>query len=210
MEQTNTVVPLTDTGEMDEAIQEFLVESEENLSQVERDLVDLESHPEQQETLASIFRAIHTIKGTCSFLGYSKLESLAHSGETLLSLVRDGELPLTNDIARALLTMVDAVRHMLAAIEQTRSDGTEEYQDLKNVLVALQKGEAASVATKESGQSVVSSQSCDVQEVAPVSAEDSKRSVGAEPLASDGKVVPVSQTQSAVKESKVEPLGCRW
>ena len=126
-------------GEMDAAVQEFLVESDENLSQVERDLVDFEGHPEQQETLASIFRAIHTIKGTCSFLGYSKLESLAHTGETLLSLVRDGELPLRNDIASALLTMVDAVRHMLAAIEQTGSDGTEEYQDLKNVLVALQK-----------------------------------------------------------------------
>ena len=56
--------------EMDEAIKEFLIESDENLSAVERDLVDFEENPEQQDTLASIFRAIHTIKGTCSFLGY--------------------------------------------------------------------------------------------------------------------------------------------
>ena len=86
------------------AVSEFLIESDENLSQVERDLVDLEGTPEQ-ETLSSIFRAIHTIKGTCAFLGYSKLESLAHTGETLLSLVRDGELVLTSQITSTLLTM---------------------------------------------------------------------------------------------------------
>ena len=135
-------------GEMDAAIQEFLVESDENLSTVEQDLVDLEGHPDQQETLANIFRAIHTIKGTCSFLGYSKLESLAHTGETLLSLVRDGDRALTNDVATALLNMVDAVRQMLRAIEETGNDGTEEYQDLKNMLIALQKGEAPSSPTE--------------------------------------------------------------
>ena len=128
-------------GEMDAAISEFLVESDENLSQVERDLVDLEETPEQ-ETLASIFRAIHTIKGTCAFLGYTKLESLAHTGETLLSLVRDGELSLTPDITSALLAMVDAIRQMLTCIEQAGDDGTEDYVDLKERLVALQSGSA--------------------------------------------------------------------
>ena len=128
-------------GEMDAAISEFLVESDENLSQVERDLVDLEDTPEQ-ETLASIFRAIHTIKGTCAFLGYTKLESLAHTGETLLSLVRDGELSLTPDITSALLAMVDAIRQMLTSIEQDGNDGTEDYVDLKERLVALQSGSA--------------------------------------------------------------------
>ena len=126
-------------GEMDAAISEFLVESDENLSQVERDLVDLEDTPEQ-ETLASIFRAIHTIKGTCAFLGYTKLESLAHTGETLLSLVRDGELSLTPDITSALLAMVDAIRQMLTSIEQEGNDGTEDYAELKERLVALQSG----------------------------------------------------------------------
>ena len=128
-------------GEMDAAISEFLVESDENLSQVERDLVDLEDTPEQ-ETLASIFRAIHTIKGTCAFLGYTKLESLAHTGETLLSLVRDGELSLTPEITSALLAMVDAIRQMLTRIEQDGNDGTEDYVDLKERLVALQTGSA--------------------------------------------------------------------
>ncbi len=136
-------------SEMDEAIQEFLVESDENLSQVERDLLELETHPDGQDILANIFRAIHTVKGTCSFLGYSKLESLAHTGETLLSLLRDGDLSLTPDIASALLKMVDAIRQMLTCIQESGVDGDEEYSDLKGLLTRLQKGGDAS-PTEES------------------------------------------------------------
>ena len=131
-------------SEMDEAIQEFLVESDENLSQVERDLLELETHPEGQDVLASIFRAVHTVKGTCSFLGYSKLESLAHTGETLLSLLRDGDISLTPDIASALLKMVDAIRQMLTCIQESGNDGEEEYSELKALLTELQKGREAS------------------------------------------------------------------
>jgi len=123
---------------MDEAIQEFLIESDENLSQVERDLLLLENHPEGQDALASIFRAIHTVKGTCSFLGYAKLESLAHTGETLLSLVRDEEIALTPEIITALLTMVDAIRKMLACIQERNTDGDDEFWELKALLTKLQ------------------------------------------------------------------------
>ncbi len=141
-------------SEMDLAIQEFLVESDENLNAVERDLVDFEGHPEQGDTLASIFRAIHTIKGTCSFLGYSNLENLAHVGETLLSLVRDGEITLTNKISSALLSMVDAVRQMLASIERTGNDGAEDYAELKAVLVALQDGEVSEDMASDEGRTL--------------------------------------------------------
>ena len=131
-------------SEMDEAIQEFLVESDENLSQVERDLLELETHPDGLDILASIFRAVHTVKGTCSFLGYSKLESLAHTGETLLSLLRDGDISLNPDIASALLKMVDAIRQMLSCIQESGNDGEEEYSELKALLTELQKGGNAS------------------------------------------------------------------
>jgi len=193
-------------GEMDAAIQEFLVESDENLSQVERDLVDFEGHPEQQETLASIFRAIHTIKGTCSFLGYSKLESLAHTGETLLSLVRDGELALSNEIANALLSMVDAVRQMLAAIEQTGNDGTEEYQDLKKVLVALQKGETAPPATETSEPSFLSAEPLEAQEKTPeASGGTPKQATDAGRALVEDSLAPALQPPSSSDDPKVEP-----
>ena len=137
-------------SEMDEAIQEFLIESDENLSQVEQDLLELETNPDGQDILANIFRAVHTVKGTCSFLGYSKLESLAHTGETLLSLLRDGDITLTPAIASALLKMVDAIRQMLTCIQETTMDGEEEYGELKALLTELQKGDAASSSESDS------------------------------------------------------------
>ena len=133
-------------SEFDAAIAEFLIESDENLSAVERDLVDLEGHPGQEEIIASIFRAIHTIKGTCSFLGYSKLEKVAHTGETLLSLIRDGELPLVPDITSALLAMVDAIRQILSSIESKGHDGENAYPELIQQLTALQTGSQSTSA----------------------------------------------------------------
>jgi two-component system, chemotaxis family, sensor kinase CheA len=130
-------------GEFDAAIAEFLIESDENLSQVEADLVDLEGHPGQEDIIASIFRAIHTVKGTCSFLGYKKLEKVAHTGETLLSMVRDGDLPLSPDITTALLAMVDAIRQMLTSIEGAGNDGDQEFTELIARLTALQTGSPA-------------------------------------------------------------------
>jgi HPt (histidine-containing phosphotransfer) domain-containing protein len=73
----------------DEIVREFLVESAENLDLLDRELVRLEKDPRNRDTLASVFRTIHTIKGTCGFLGFTKLESVAHVGENLLSKLRD-------------------------------------------------------------------------------------------------------------------------
>jgi len=74
----------------DDIVREFLVESSENLDLLDRELINLEKDPGNRGMLASIFRTIHTIKGTCGFLGFTKLESVAHVGENLLSKLRDG------------------------------------------------------------------------------------------------------------------------
>ncbi|WP_370290473.1 chemotaxis protein CheW [Nocardioides sp.] len=105
-----------------EIIAEFLVESHENLDQLDRDLVELEQQPDSRERLSSIFRTIHTIKGTSGFLAFNRLEQLTHVGETLLSRLRDGEQVMTPAIAEALLTMVDTVRSLLEGIERTGRD----------------------------------------------------------------------------------------
>ncbi len=126
--------------DMSPIISEFLTESYENLDQLDQDLVDLEANPEEKSLLASIFRTIHTIKGTCGFLGFTKLESIAHVGENLLSKLRDGELVMTQDIANSLLTMVDAVREILANIENDRSEGGIDYSDLVELMTYLQSG----------------------------------------------------------------------
>ena len=94
----------------DPIIDDFLVESYENLDRLDQDLIVLEEDPENREILANIFRTIHTIKGTAGFLNFGKLESLSHVGENLLSKLRDGELALTEERTSALLSMVDAIR----------------------------------------------------------------------------------------------------
>jgi two-component system, chemotaxis family, sensor kinase CheA len=90
----------------DDIVKEFLVESGENLDSLGRELVKLEQDPGNRETLSSIFRTIHTIKGTCGFLGFAKLERVAHAGENLLSLLRDGAIGITAERTTALLTLV--------------------------------------------------------------------------------------------------------
>jgi two-component system chemotaxis sensor kinase CheA len=132
--------PLMD--ENDEVLQEFLVESYENLDRLDQDLVALERTPDDVSTLSSIFRTIHTIKGTCGFLGFSKLESVTHVGEGLLSRLRDRELELDADIVSGLLKLVDAVRGMLGKIEESGSEGDGLYDDLVAELGRLQRGES--------------------------------------------------------------------
>jgi two-component system chemotaxis sensor kinase CheA len=124
----------------DEILREFLVESHEGLDQLDREFVELEREPNARGRIATIFRTIHTIKGTSGFLGFSKLEALTHAGETLLSRLRDGELTLTSDITTTLLTLVDVVRGMLRVIEASGSDGEGKNQELIERLSLLASG----------------------------------------------------------------------
>src|SRR6476659_9958389 len=103
--------------ELDDIIKEFLIESYENLDRLDQDLLALEEIPDDRSRLSSVFRAIHTIKGTSGFLAFNKLEHVTHVGESLLVLLRDGKLRLNSLIASALLAMVDAVRQIMANIE---------------------------------------------------------------------------------------------
>ena len=122
-----------------EIVKDFLVESYENLDRLDRDLVELEKNPQDRDALAGVFRTIHTIKGTCGFLGFGKLEKVAHVGENLLSRLRDGQLALNPEITTALLGMVDAVRQMLKEIDTTGSDGDVDYPELREQLTRLQE-----------------------------------------------------------------------
>ncbi|MGD9701942.1 MAG: chemotaxis protein CheW [Acidimicrobiia bacterium] len=128
-----------DNSELDEVIAEFLVESRENLDQLDQALVSLEQVSDPN-VLAAIFRTIHTIKGTAGFLGFSTLESVTHVGENLLSKLRDGELALTTQVTDALLAMADAVRGILDAVEAGGDEGTAEHADLVDRLHRLDRG----------------------------------------------------------------------
>jgi two-component system chemotaxis sensor kinase CheA len=102
--------------------------------------VKLESKPSSKELLASIFRTIHTIKGSCGFLGFACLEKVAQAGESLRSLLRDGKLGLSEEVTSGLLAMVDAVHCMLAEIQAREHDGENDYPELRERLKQLQGG----------------------------------------------------------------------
>src|SRR5580692_10398173 len=114
-------------SEMDAIIDQFVIESRENLDRLERDLVYLEKNPTSHEYLASIFRAVHSIKGATGFLDFPKLGALAHVGEALLSRLRDGILVVNPQITSGLLAMVDCMRQILFNIEKTRAEGEGDY-----------------------------------------------------------------------------------
>ena len=137
---------MNDTGEL---VKEFLIESEENLDRLDQDFVALERDPQASpaERLGSIFRTIHTIKGTCGFLGFGKLESVTHVGESLLARLRNGELAVNTEIISGLLAMVDAVRQILSQIESTGQEGSGDYSQVVANLTRLNSAQPAEAPT---------------------------------------------------------------
>ena len=133
------------TNDNREFVQEFLVESTENLDQLDRDLIALEQAPSDEERLASIFRTVHTIKGNSGFFGFSKLGALTHSGEHLLGRLRDGKLSVDGRVTGSLYSMVDAVRAILRSIEATGAEGDEDFRELAQTLTAVAAGESAAL-----------------------------------------------------------------
>src|SRR3954452_6812124 len=131
---------------LDDIVEEFLVESHENLDQLDTDLVALEQEPNSRERLSSIFRTIHTIKGTSGFLAFNRLEEVTHVGENMLSRLRDGELALTPTRTSVLLQMVDIVRSLLTSIEATGGEGSVDVSAAVAAISAAMEDEPAAEA----------------------------------------------------------------
>jgi two-component system chemotaxis sensor kinase CheA len=119
----------TDKGDVDDLTKEFLAESFEGLDRMDRCLTELETRPDDANLLGEIFRAVHTIKGTTGFLGFSRLERLAHAGETLLGGLRDGRLIADEELVSGLLQLMDGLRVILQLIETTGTEGVRVDDD---------------------------------------------------------------------------------
>jgi len=126
-------------SELDEALKEFLIECQENLSRVDLELLELEKSTDP-ELVKSIFRVMHTIKGSAGFLGLSKLEKLTHAGENLLSKIRDGQFKANQQITTTLLQVVDATRLILSSLEKDGSEGNFSNDTLVENLHILAEG----------------------------------------------------------------------
>ncbi|GEA90169.1 hypothetical protein CCE01nite_41180 [Cellulomonas cellasea] len=132
--------------DMDDIVREFLVESHENLDQLDQDLVALEESPGSRELLGSVFRTIHTIKGTAGFLAYGRLERVTHAGENLLVELRDGKRSMDQATTDVLLRLVDVVREILTAIAADSTEGAVDIDGVLDAVGRLQAGRDGSDA----------------------------------------------------------------
>src|SRR5882672_4055031 len=109
---------------MDDLLREFLTETAENIAILDVELIKLEQNPNDPSLLSSIFRLVHTIKGTCGFLGLPRLEKVAHAGENILGKFRDGELPVTPHAVSLILLSLDTIKGLLAYLEQHEAEAS--------------------------------------------------------------------------------------
>ncbi|MET0278566.1 MAG: chemotaxis protein CheW, partial [Pseudorhodoplanes sp.] len=121
---------------MDELLRDFLTETHESLDTVDVELVRFEQEPNNAEILANIFRLVHTIKGTCGFLGLPRLAALAHAAESLMGKFRDG-LPVTQDAVTLILSTIDRIKQILDALEEQQREPNGADTDLIGKLDAM-------------------------------------------------------------------------
>jgi two-component system chemotaxis sensor kinase CheA len=133
---------------MDDLLREFLTETGEHLDVVDVELVRFERDPNNETILRNIFRLVHTIKGTCGFLGLPRLEALAHAAETLMGKFRDG-MPVTSEAVTLILATLDRIKQILAELERTAAEPEGGDGDLIENLETLTLAEPAPLGLPE-------------------------------------------------------------
>lgn len=135
---------------MDDLIVDFITETNESLEVVDAELVRFEANPSERKTLDNIFRLVHTVKGTCGFLGLERLAAVAHAGETLLGRFRDGVLDVTPHAVTLVLKAIDRIKEIIAGIEQEGSEPAGNDEDLISELGDMSEGRhPAQIAAKQ-------------------------------------------------------------
>src|SRR5271170_3757301 len=114
---------------MDDLLREFLTETNESLERVDAELVRFEQDPNNGQILGNIFRLVHTIKGTCGFLGLPRLETLTHAAETLMAKFRDG-MPVTTEAVTVILSTIDRIKTILDGLETLEQEPAGNDGDL--------------------------------------------------------------------------------
>jgi len=129
---------------MDELLAEFLTETGEGLDQLDVELVRFEQEPNNAEMLNTIFRLVHTVKGTCGFLGLNRLAKLAHAAETLMGQYRDGT-PVTVEGVSVILASIDRIKEILTGLDRDGAEPPGSDADLIGRLQMLALGEPDAV-----------------------------------------------------------------
>ncbi len=145
-------------GFEEDVLKDFITEAKENLERLDEEFVELEQRPEDRELLSSIFRTIHTIKGTAGFFGFKTLEAIAHFAEDILSKLRDGLVVADEETIDVLLKAVDYIKAIIAALEETGKEPVDETYldflvDLRNFAEKVaKKAESGDTQTGDKSQ----------------------------------------------------------
>jgi len=131
---------------MDELLSEFLTETSESLATLDVELVKLEQEPNNPELIDNIFRLVHTIKGTCGFLGLPRLEAVAHSSENVLGKIRDHTLDVTPEAVTLILGSLDRIKDILSILEETEAEPEGSDSDLIQQLDTMAEGGTTAAA----------------------------------------------------------------
>ncbi|XZE19606.1 chemotaxis protein CheW [Pirellulaceae bacterium SH449] len=128
---------------------EFVIESYDNLEQIERDLVSIERDPSSSDLVHAIFRNLHTIKGSSGFFGYANVEKLAHSAENLLGKLRTGNLEMSGAISDLMFSTVDTLRRYLQKIDREGTDGANIAEELIDAINSASGLDLSSLDSKD-------------------------------------------------------------
>ena len=157
---------------MDDLLADFLTETNEGLASLDTALLQLERNPANSAVLSEVFRTVHTIKGTCGFLGLPRLEGVAHAAENVLGLWRDGSLAVTQSGISLILSAADRIKQIVAGLEGAGTEPVGDDTALKAALAAAATGEAPPAAP--AAQAAIAA--------TPVEAVAAVRAVAADPV----------------------------
>ena len=198
---------------MDDLVAEFLTETNESLDELDVDLVNLEQNPNDQDLLSKIFRLVHTIKGTCGFIGLSRLEKVAHHGENVLGRFRDGDLEVTPEYVTLIFESIDVIKEIVKNIEETGSEGDGDDTPLIKKLDAAYEGKSTDGGDVSSEDSAAAADSATAEPTEPpeTATDDDKTSLidsqlaeaFGEPVKAEDTVVPDSPSEE-VLQAKAE------
>ncbi len=121
---------------MDDLLSEFLEEANESLTKLDQEFIVLEKNPEDEKIVGSIFRVMHTIKGTAGFLGFERLQKIAHAAENIMDKVRGKEIPVNPDLISLILEAVDAIKALVEGIEQGGAEPDLDFTELAKTINA--------------------------------------------------------------------------
>ncbi|UCH73563.1 MAG: chemotaxis protein CheW [Rhodospirillales bacterium] len=179
---------------MDDLLTEFLTETAENMDVLDVELVKLEQNPNDPELLGNIFRLVHTVKGTCGFLGLPRLEGVAHAAESLFARFRDGELEVTPRAVSLVLESLDRIKALLRELEKSGSEPEGDDQDLISqlesfaedaVMEAMMSNEDIAEPAQDSEELQAAFDAAQYKAVAPDAHEAEELDQGAEPEADE-------------------------